>query len=504
MGVFVFEGGSIDDVLMSFNNLCESRELNKVSDEKRPLYEKFIKAQIGRRFVIDSEFFDMIELFSHIVGDREIAYEVSGESRPIRLTSDLRLLSRKVAKLTSDEGCNLNNNLFALYSRFNSRYGRRKKTGSPARSWPAAIDEILSLDMITEMFGRRVSYKSHVLGSIKYTEDEDLELLKQYVLGQRDIINPETMKAERISNHNQLFLLSNTYVKAKYNGERVNPELYHLYRRISNWKKRYEGLNWEQALNELFKSREVVSYFGQEITYEDHVHLYGVSYRKDIELLRNCLLGNQPIVHHKTKKEQRIKNKNSLIKLLSHLNITATDDQGNSLNPELYGAYNRLTARYERGTNPGWKQHYYRLLFGDRAVQKHLGSNTVWQLGIDFIRQIALAEYDVFPKEGVARRIQMVDDLRLLSEEVATLKNASGAHINYEMWLLKEFAEQQGKGWKRLVDRALDCPKIRKKYGSIRYIPDVYKQNLKVRMVSERERARFREVFTQWDPMESL
>lgn len=128
------------------------------------------------------------------------------------------------------------------------------------------------------------------MGSYHYFEDlgdegNYLRRLKDYVLGKNFIIDSETGKGSRImpGHLNDLVLLSKRNVRAKNRvGMMYNAKLFRLYNAFERMHfQDSSALDYTEALDKLFRTKEVIDYIRAEVSYQSHVFRKGDNMEED-------------------------------------------------------------------------------------------------------------------------------------------------------------------------------------------------------------------------------
>lgn len=235
---------------------------------KKPSYDKHVIAFEQKHEKRDQDM--LAELKKYILGEEPITDQKTGKSRRIRHIDDLRLLSCKNVSSHEANSDIYNPKLYKIFDHLNDF-----ENWHGSKGWGIALDLLFKDKKVVDYFGGRVaSYMNHVVDKHTYymdSEKTDRELLKQYLLGETPIVDRHTGTSSHIKNIGDLTLLSSANAKAKKDGKFLNSELAKLFVRINGRHHDHRTPNWRGTLTEMFRTRDVMRYFGQRPSYDLHV-----------------------------------------------------------------------------------------------------------------------------------------------------------------------------------------------------------------------------------------
>ncbi len=106
--------------------------------------------------------------------------------------------------------------------------------------------------------------------------------LREYILGEKLVIDMETKEEEQISLIDDLRLLRSKNIMSKDdNGDFLNLNLIRLYQRITQSATKKGTPNWITTLDDIFGGEEVQQYLGGNATYEDNIKVKRVPTKID-------------------------------------------------------------------------------------------------------------------------------------------------------------------------------------------------------------------------------
>jgi len=179
----------------------------------------------------------------YILGRIPIVDAETGNKRTIQSIDDLTLLSCTKVSARNDHKDLYNREVYNLYHRI---LNRNRRYNTPV--FEKTIDAILKEPEVIKYFGGKACFKKHIrMGfrrPIKFREEDDISLLKEYVLGEIPIIDLKTREERRIRDVSDLTLLSQMNIRGKKWEEKdYNPDLHRLFYRIRERYRTKDSLN---------------------------------------------------------------------------------------------------------------------------------------------------------------------------------------------------------------------------------------------------------------------
>jgi hypothetical protein len=371
--------GHIDDLrLLSIANIksrnkygrLNNPELNRLysrlvdrhlSDPTTPAYgqsldsffrDKKVKEYLGgkatyiqnvRMRYLSSEEGDIKELIRYALGRKPIIDGATGKKRRIKRKADLKLFSITNINSKDEMGVFYNPEIYRIWMRFSKRHSKYNSI-----DYGQALDRAFKDKRVKAYLGK-VSYQSNVMLNDNKDEAEDLRIIKDYMLGKKPIINKRTQKSRKIIEKEDLSLLCTANVQSKNDqGDPLNPILSSVSYRFNNrHHKNKARLDYPHGLDKGLRDKEVIAYLGKA-SYSSNIkmrQLYDET--KDINILRDYILGKEHIVDGKTKQKKKITTIEDLT-LLSIKNIRSKTRNGRFMNHLLAKVSTRFGNRNHR------------------------------------------------------------------------------------------------------------------------------------------------------------